>query len=43
MEKYMELTTTHEQISEEEAERCRELIEQLPEENDCKSPENHIK
>lgn len=34
MEKYMELTTAHERISEEEAERCRELIEQLPDENE---------
>ena len=34
MEKYMELTTAHEQITPEEAERCRELIEQLPEENE---------
>ena len=34
MEKYMELTTAHEQITSEEAERCRQLIEQLPEENE---------
>ena len=38
----MELTTAHEQITPEEAERCWELIEQLLEENDCKSPENQI-
>ena len=32
MDKY--LTTAHGHLTEEQAERCRELIEQIPEENE---------
>ena len=36
-------TTAHREVTQEEAERCRELIKKLKEKNDCKSKDKHKK